>query len=227
MYARGKVSIVAQNHQAVRATVQGTALYSVWVELEHPQAVARCGCMAYQVDTLCKHCVAVILQYCEPLEPKVRHNFGSELLNRGQTRAKKPIRELKKLLTKAFPKRTIHTYEQAERYFANAQPLFQEFIESAHDYSGVEYLEVLLLAYDRFNTIASSIDDSGGFRLNIEGWLDDALIGTFHQLDWSDTDKVAWLVAQAKKPREIFPYIPRDFLLSRQQQLLFNRRCSR
>ncbi len=68
----------------------------------------------------------------------------------------------------------------------------------------------LMQAYERLNLVLETIDDSGGYRLDLERELGSRLIPCFHRLDWSVEKKAKWLQEHRSK-YIVFPWIPDHF----------------
>lgn len=122
---------------------------------------------------------------------------------------------LKKLITKAFPKRHLWDYAKVDRYFRQAEAVFTVFTDQLPSLEAEDALDLLLRAIERLNTVLmEGIDDSGGFRLELEANLCGALVAQFRRLDWSDRQRAEWLVEQLCQSRDVFPSIPTAFDLT-------------
>ncbi|VUD56337.1 hypothetical protein TDB9533_01992 [Thalassocella blandensis] len=141
--------------------------------------------------------------------------------------------DYKKLLTQALPKKellaTSNLWRKVGHYFYEAETLFQlafaqldsqindegakdETCKQSGPLTNEQQFTWLMQAFERLNLVLEGIDDSGGYRLNLEEELGERLITCFQQLDWSVEKKAAWLQEHQYK-YDVFPYIPEQFNL--------------
>ena len=129
--------------------------------------------------------------------------------------------DYKKLLTKALPKKelliTPNLWRKVGAYFSDAEALFMlAFEQIDHDdcpLTNEQQFTWLMQAFERINRVLETIDDSGGYRLDLVEQLSTRLISCFYQLPWSLEEKVAWL-HEYRFMYDVFPYIPEQFELS-------------
>ncbi|MGL5949395.1 MAG: hypothetical protein ACRCYV_10290 [Aeromonas sp.] len=103
---------------------------------------------------------------------------------------------LKKIITRALPKKDIYRWDEVRRYFARAEDLLVDVWLDLDQLPLEAQWAVVLHASGRLNTALESIDDSGGFRFGIEGEVMERLTDLFAQLPWSEADKAQWLYQQ-------------------------------
>ena len=128
--------------------------------------------------------------------------------------------DYKKLLTQALPKKElVHTpnlWRKVGLYFDDAEALFTLAFEQCDQtdcpLNNEQQFTWLMQAFERLNYVLESMDDSGGYRLDLEGQLGARLVHCFHQLDWPLAQKTRWLHEHQFK-YDVFPYIPEQFEL--------------
>tara|TARA_B110000196_G_scaffold217069_1_gene186408 strand:- start:495 stop:1142 length:648 start_codon:yes stop_codon:yes gene_type:complete len=128
--------------------------------------------------------------------------------------------DYKKLLTQALPKKellaTPNLWRKVGQYFYQAEALFALAFEQLEQndcpLTNEQQFTWLLQAFERLNTVVQSIDDSGGYRLELVEQLSQRLVRCFHQLPWPIEQKAAWLQEHQCK-YDVFPYIPEQFAL--------------
>lgn len=128
--------------------------------------------------------------------------------------------DYKKLLTQALPKKellaTPNLWRKVGQYFYQAEALFALAFEQLEQndcpLTNEQQFTWLLQAFERLNTVLQSIDDSGGYRLELVEQLTARLVECFHQLPWSPAQKANWLHEHQCK-YDVFPYIPEQFAL--------------
>lgn len=128
--------------------------------------------------------------------------------------------DYKKLLTQALPKKellmTPDLWRKVNNYFYDAEALlnlaFAQLDTVDCPLTNAQQFTWLMQALERLNTVLQGIDDSGGYRLNLQEKLNTRLVHSFHQLDWPLEQKAAWLHEHQFK-YDVFPYIPEQFNL--------------
>lgn len=136
--------------------------------------------------------------------------------------------DYKKLLTQALPKKelllTSSLWRKVGLYFDDAEALFA-FAFDALDQpqcplNNEQQFTWLMQAFARLNFVLETIDDSGGYRLNLVEQLGGRLVHCFHHLAWPLEEKAAWLREHQFK-YDVFPYIPEQFELPADLQAAF------
>ena len=146
--------------------------------------------------------------------------------------------DYKKFLTQALPKKelicTPNLWRKVGMYFDDAETLFELAFENLDQtdspldsrplntspLSNEQQFTWLMQAFERLNLVLQSMDDSGGYRLELEGQLSARLVQCFHQLDWPLEKKAAWLHEHEYK-YDVFPYIPEQFELPAELAIAF------
>lgn len=126
--------------------------------------------------------------------------------------------DYKKLLTQALPKKDLicipNLWRNVAVYFDDAEALFAlafEHLDQADcPLNNEQQFTWLMQAFERLNTVLQTIDDSGGYRLDLVEQLGARLVQCFHQLPWSLEQKARWLHEHQFK-YDVFPYIPEQF----------------
>jgi hypothetical protein len=148
--------------------------------------------------------------------------------------------DYKKLLTQALPKKellcTPNLWRKVGLYFNDAETIFAlafEQLGPSHPLSKVDcplnneqQFTWLLQAFERLNLVLQTMDDSGGYRLDLEAQLGARLVQSFHQLDWTLEQKATWL-HEHKFKYEVFPYIPEQFELPADLAAAFKQHASK
>jgi len=123
--------------------------------------------------------------------------------------------EIKKMITKALPKRSIWGYAEAGAYFHHSDNMFVDIFTAIDKLPLDKQWQVVLHALVRLNTVLEQIDDSGGYRFDIEGELNQRLCGLFNQQAWSDDEKAQWIFEHYEVYKyDVFPCVPEDFDLT-------------
>ena len=128
--------------------------------------------------------------------------------------------DFKKLLTQALPKKelvhTQHLWRKVGLYFDEALILFELAFEHldapVSPLTTEQQFSWLMQAFERLNLVLETMDDSGGYRLELVDQLGVRLVHAFHQLDWPLEQKANWLHEHQFK-YDVFPYIPGEFEL--------------
>jgi len=134
--------------------------------------------------------------------------------------------KISKMLTKALPAKGVWEWNKVAGYFSHANDMFETIFPAIKKCSVVEQWQLILKALQRFNKVLEKIDDSGGFRFDIEGQLNQQLTELFNQQPWPDEEKAEWLFEHFEEYKyDIFPSVPEDFDLTKQVQTLFLSLC--
>ncbi|WP_022941218.1 SWIM zinc finger family protein [Psychromonas hadalis] len=122
--------------------------------------------------------------------------------------------ELGKLITKALPKKQVWEWNEVRGYFSDAQEMFEVIFPAIEKCTIEKQWQLILKALQRLNKVLEQIDDSGGFRFDIEGLLNEKLTTLFNQQLWSDEKKAQWIFEHFQVFKyDIFPAVPDDFEL--------------
>lgn len=133
---------------------------------------------------------------------------------------------LKKLITKAFPKKHLWEYSKVAQYFEKANTVIKVFLEHLEDLEPDDAFTLALSALDRLNMVLQDgIDDSGGYRYAVETKLCNTVTDQFILLPWNARKKALWLKDAQCKERDIFPNIPIDFALTADENQAFLAVC--
>ena len=97
--------------------------------------------------------------------------------------------ELSKLITKALPAKQVWEWNKVSNYFAHAEEMFATIFPAIEKLAITQQWQLTLKALQRLNKILERIDDSGGFRFQLEGQFNEKLVTLFNQLPWSDEKK--------------------------------------
>jgi len=134
---------------------------------------------------------------------------------------------ISKLITKALPAKQIWEWHKVSAYFDHADRMFGEILLALQKLDVDAQWSLILKALIRLNKVLGRIDDSGGFRFNLEGLLNEKLTALFTQLSWSDDKKAEWIFAHFKEYKyDIFPRVPEDFELSAEVNNAFLNICT-
>lgn len=145
--------------------------------------------------------------------------------------------DYKKLLTQALPKKELlhsqNLWRKVGMYFDEAEALFAMAFEqveqadclSSPSLNNEQQFTWLMQAFERLNLVLQSMDDSGGYRLNLVEQLSEQLVKCFHQLGWSLEQKAKWLHEHQYK-YDVFPYIPEQFDLPAELLTAFTNQAS-
>ncbi len=126
----------------------------------------------------------------------------------------------KKVLTQALPKKVLvhgpNMWSKVGKYFDDASKLlafaFEKLDADNSPLNNEQQFEWLMQAFERLSLVLGTINDSGGYRLELEEQLSERLISRFHQLEWPLAKKAEWLQEHQYK-YDVFPYIPEHFAL--------------
>lgn len=222
LFENGKVSRLQIKDGVVTAKVRGQQSYDVLLQDGDP-ILNSCTCPAADHQDFCKHCVAVALAAQEPeattegAEDKLRQWFQfkpanelaeiiMELLEADEAAYEKwhlkfkasttsfSFAELKKLVTKALPKRDLWEWDKVSNYFAKAEGQLNSVYEAMTPLDVEKRWKLLAHILKRLNEVLERVDDSGGARFGTEQELFEQMKHQFQQLQWSDSKKATWLV---------------------------------
>ncbi len=141
--------------------------------------------------------------------------------------ANKPVaeKELKKLITKALPKRQMWEYHKVARYFDNAEGVLDILLSQLDNVSADMRLSLMMQCLARLNVVLERIDDSGGYRFAVEGKIAQEIYAAFAAVSWSANEQARWLFVQYQNADDISLNIPDGFRLSAEVKSLFVAEC--
>jgi|GEM_PF-1023048 uncharacterized Zn finger protein len=131
------------------------------------------------------------------------------------------ITELKSLITKALPFRDVWQYNKARAYFQQAQEKLS-LIMGLLEYLPAEQAHAV--AYQiikRYDKIFERVDDSGGFRFELEHDILAAFATSVQRLTWSASSKANYLLSLYSPELEVteFSDIPVRFMAQHDSEL--------
>lgn len=134
--------------------------------------------------------------------------------------------EIKKMITKALPKKQVWGYSEASAYFHHSDTMFADIFNAIDTLPVDKQWQLVLHALVRLNTVLEQVDDSGGYRFDLEGELNQRLSTLFNQQTWSDDDKAQWIFDHYKDYKyDVFPSVPEDFNLTEPVKQIFVGLC--
>jgi len=134
--------------------------------------------------------------------------------------------EIKKMITKALPKKQVWGYAEARAYFHHCNNMFVDIFTAIDNLPVDKQWQLTLHALVRLNTVLEQVDDSGGYRLGLEGELNQRLSTLFNQQAWSDDEKAQWIFEHYKTYKyDVFPSVPEDFDLTKPVASIFVGLC--
>ncbi|MBB1487643.1 SWIM zinc finger family protein [Oceanospirillum sediminis] len=137
-----------------------------------------------------------------------------------------PVSEIKKMITKALPSRTIHQWRKVGDYFSKAEAQFDYLFQLISTMKPQGQWSLILHALKRLNKVLERIDDSGGYRFVLEEQLIHKLTALFNQLNWNDEKKAQWLFQHLdQSDMNVFPNVPDDFSPSDSVLEIFREQC--
>lgn len=155
------------------------------------------------------------------------HEYDKWLMMMANDKQPMGAGELSKLITKALPKKQVWGWNEVSGYFADADSLFEMIFSAIAKQPVEQQWQLNLKALVRLNTVLEHIDDSGGFRFEIEGQLNQNLTELFNQLPWSDEQKAQWIFEHfADYKYDVFPSVPEDFNITPSVNTLFLSQCT-
>ncbi len=120
--------------------------------------------------------------------------------------------DIKKMITKALPLKSIWKYREVASYFDQAENLFEEIFQAINGQNIQTQWKLTLHAIERLNKALERVDDSGGYRFALENMLCEKLVTSFNQQDWTDELKAQWLLKHMHNSNlDLFPRVPEDF----------------
>ncbi|PML10630.1 hypothetical protein BCT86_00175 [Vibrio breoganii] len=226
---KGKVVNVQTKGSTVMGEVLGTHRYSVALD-GGAHLYGTCTCPAADFQASCKHMVALAIAHEEgssknlpTLENWLSKKSKAELLHSlveviEQDEALRDIwqqkmelslnppseKELKKLITKALPKRNIWDYRKVANYFQNATEQLQAPLDVARSLEPEVRLEFFGALMNRLGLVLYQVDDSYGYRLELEHSVREGFRQSYCGITWDNHQKAKWLVNELTKSSEMY-----------------------
>ncbi|MDQ9090333.1 SWIM zinc finger family protein [Pseudoalteromonas haloplanktis] len=183
----------------------------------------RSELIAWFLDKPANELTDIIMDFLD----KSEHEYDKWLMMMASDKQVLGAGELSKLITKALPKKQVWGWSEVNSYFAEADSLFEMILPAIAKLPIEQQWQLNLKALIRFNTVLEHIDDSGGFRFEIEGSLNQNLSELFNQLPWSDEQKAQWIFEHFVDYKyDVFPSVPHDFNITPSVNTLFLSLCA-
>ena len=136
------------------------------------------------------------------------------------------LEELKKLVAKALPEDALYSWQEVKHYFQLAEPQLDNLWQAMTQLSVEEQWRLTLHILKRLNDVLAQIDDSGGFRFEIEGQIYQNMAELFEQLSWSTEAKAKWLFDHMDQRKyDIFPDVLEHFKIHGEVETCLLLRC--
>ncbi|MFA0030187.1 SWIM zinc finger domain-containing protein [Vibrio breoganii] len=226
---KGKVVNVQTKGSTVMGEVLGTHRYSVALD-GGAHLYGTCTCPAADFQSICKHMVALAIVHEQgssknlpSLESWLNKRSKAELLQslvevieqdetlRNIWHKKMELslnppseKELKKLITKALPKRNIWDYRKVANYFQNATEQLQAPLDVAKSLESEVRLEFFGALMNRLGLVLYQVDDSYGYRLELEHSVREGFRQSYCGITWDNHQKAKWLVNELTKSSEMY-----------------------
>ncbi|MEZ9902130.1 SWIM zinc finger domain-containing protein [Vibrio breoganii] len=236
---KGKVVNVQTKGSTVMGEVLGTHRYSVALD-GGAHLYGTCTCPAADFQSICKHMVALAIVHEQgssknlpSLESWLNKRSKAELLQslvevieqdetlRNIWHKKMELslnppseKELKKLITKALPKRNIWDYRKVANYFQNATEQLQAPLDVAKSLEPVVRLEFFGALMNRLGFILYQVDDSYGYRLELEHSVREGFKQSYSEITWDNHQKAKWLVNELTKSSEMYAEVLQEAIES-------------
>ncbi|MGB1092915.1 MAG: hypothetical protein ACPGYX_12385, partial [Oceanobacter sp.] len=102
---------------------------------------------------------------------------------------------LNKYITKALPKRSnLWEYRKVSQYFSKAVTVLGPVIEHLDTVAAENAMGWCVKALERLEKVQETIDDSGGFRYELEDQLAQACAKQYARREWPDSQRYEWLL---------------------------------
>lgn len=164
-----------------------------------------------------------LLMDCILGNPLEREKWELKLITRNQ---RLPASEVKKQITQALPLDDLWDWREVEDYFNRAEQAFQTLQPCIENYTPDDQWKLALYSIKRFNKVLQYIDDSGGFRFELEVLIYDQLTKAFTKLEWSSKKKANWLLKQIDSSEyDLFPAVPDAFETDTETKKIFLSLC--
>ncbi|MDG1254003.1 MAG: hypothetical protein P8Q24_08970 [Glaciecola sp.] len=131
------------------------------------------------------------------------------------------ITELKTLITKALPFRDVWQYNKARAYFQQAQEKLSLIIGLLQYLPAEQAHAVAYQILKRYDKIFERVDDSGGFRFELEHDILAAFATAVQRLTWSVSVKANYLLSFYSPDLDVMAFtdIPQRFIASTDDEL--------
>ncbi|KPH95717.1 hypothetical protein AMS58_05895 [Pseudoalteromonas porphyrae] len=190
---------------------------------ETAQDNERSELIAWFLDKPTTELTDIIMAFLDESE----HEYDKWVLIMANDKQAMGAGELSKLITKALPKKQIWGWSEVRGYFAEADSLFEMIFPAIEKLPVDQQWQLNLKALVRLNTVLEGIDDSGGFRFEIEGSINQKLSELFNQLSWPDEQKAQWIFEHFEDYKyDVFPSVPHDFDITPSVNTLFLSQCT-
>lgn len=184
----------------------------------------ECGAlMAWFLDKPANELADIIMGFLDESE----HEYDKWVFMMSNDKQAMSTGELSKLITKALPKKSVWGWNEVRSYFADADSLFEMIFPAIEKRPVDQQWQLNFKAVVRLNTVLEDIDDSGGFRFDLEEQLNQNLSELFNQLPWSDEQKAQWIFEHFEDYKyDVFPSVPHDFDITPSVNTLFLALCT-
>ncbi|MFA0475073.1 SWIM zinc finger domain-containing protein [Vibrio breoganii] len=236
---KGKVVNVQTKGSTVMGEVLGTHRYSVALD-GGANLYGTCTCPAADFQAICKHMVALAIVHEQgssnnlpSLESWLNKRSKAELIQslvevieqdetlRNIWHKKMELslnppseKELKKLITKALPKRNIWDYRKVSSYFQNATEQLQAPLDVAKSLEPEVRLEFFGALMNRLGLVLYQVDDSYGYRLELEHSVREGFRQSYSEITWDNHQKAKWLVNELTKSSEMYAEVLQEAIES-------------
>ncbi|GEA52834.1 hypothetical protein VIN01S_36380 [Vibrio inusitatus NBRC 102082] len=226
---KSKVVNVSVKGSTVVGEVLGTHRYNVALD-SGAHLHGSCTCPAADYQAICKHMVALAIIYEQgsskkhpTLENWLSKKSKPELLQSlleviEQDETLRTIwyqkmelslnppseKELKKLITKALPKRSIWDYQKVANYFQNATEKLQAPLDIAKSLEPDAKIDFFGALMNRLGSVLYQIDDSYGYRLDLEHSIRESFKQSYSDITWDNNQKAKWLVNELLNSSEMY-----------------------
>lgn len=136
------------------------------------------------------------------------------------------LTDLKKLVTKALPAHAVYGWQEVKHYFRLADQQMDNLWQAMTQLPTEEQWHLTLHILKRLNKVLEQIDDSGGFRFEIEGQIYQNMAELFDLLSWSAEEKSKWLFDHMdQRELDVFPDVFEHFNISGDVEISLLQRC--
>lgn len=136
------------------------------------------------------------------------------------------LADLKKLVTKALPAHAVYGWQEVKHYFRLADQQMDNLWQAMMQLPAEEQWHLTLHILKRLNKVLEQIDDSGGFRFEIEGQIYQNMAELFDLLSCSPEEKSKWLFDHMdQRELDVFPDIFEHFNITGDVEISLLQRC--
>ena len=148
------------------------------------------------------------------------------LMKASLTQKNVSLADLKKLVTKALPGDALYGWQEVKHYFHLAEQQVDNLWQAMTQLPIENQWNLTLHILKRLNKVLEQIDDSGGFRFEIEGQIYQNMADLFDKLDWSSEEKSLWLFEHMfQRKYDIFPNVFEHFSIRGDVETSLLKRC--